>query len=61
MISATRRESSRDVHLAMKRLGANIPDFDRAAFKGVVEEIENALAGDDGGYEKDETKHGGDR
>ena len=56
MISATRRESSRDVHLAMKRLGANIPDFDRAAFKGVVEEIENALAGDDGGYEEnDET------
>ena len=50
-----------NVHLAMKRLGANIPDFDRAAFKGVVEEIENALAGDDGGYEKDETKHGGDR
>ena len=49
------------MHLAMKRLGANIPDFGRAAFKGVVEEIENALAGDDGGYEKDETKHGGDR
>jgi hypothetical protein len=36
-----------DAYAAMKQLGASIPDFERAAFKGVEEEIENALAGDD--------------
>lgn len=48
------------MYLVMKRFGVNISDFDRAAFKGVVEEIENVFVGDDGGYEKDEIKYGGD-